>query len=157
MYCTVLFVPTCHIWVIENFNWKKIQNFATHFYEIDALVACRDLFLILWFWKASHAAAKSRVWCTRYLIYGIQHRTFTGKFPTLQLHSQKIRDKHVQAFLDFSGFNFSGFEPNAVYNSILFSSPLVLLSNQKIHKITVCQLFNPIRKIDEFFKVWRKM
>ena len=35
----------------------------------------------------------------------------------------------VQAFLDFGGFDFGDFRFNAVYNSILFSSPLVLLSN----------------------------
>ena len=36
---------------------------------------------------------------------------------------------NIQAFLDFHGFNFRDFQFNAVYNSILFSSPLVLLSN----------------------------
>ena len=34
-----------------------------------------------------------------------------------------------QAFLNFQGFNFGNFPFNLVYNSILFSSPLVLLSN----------------------------
>ena len=34
-----------------------------------------------------------------------------------------------QAFLDFRAFDFRGFPFTAVYNSILFSSPLVLLSN----------------------------
>ena len=32
----------------------------------------------------------------------------------------------LQAFLDFPGFNFRDFRFTAVYNSILFSSPLVL-------------------------------
>ena len=32
----------------------------------------------------------------------------------------------LQAFLDFLGFNFRDFRFNEVYNSILFSSPLVL-------------------------------
>ena len=36
---------------------------------------------------------------------------------------------YVQAFLDFCGFDFRDFWFNAVYNYILFSSPLVLLSN----------------------------
>ena len=35
---------------------------------------------------------------------------------------------HIQAFLDFRGFNFRNFF-NAVYNSILFSSPSVQISN----------------------------
>jgi len=35
----------------------------------------------------------------------------------------------VQASLDFRGFDFCDFGLNAVYNSNLFSSPLVLLSN----------------------------
>ena len=36
---------------------------------------------------------------------------------------------HIQAFLDFHSFDFCNFRFTAVYNSILFSSPLVLLSN----------------------------
>ena len=36
---------------------------------------------------------------------------------------------YIQAFLNFGGFDFWDFRFNAVYNSILFSSPLVLLSN----------------------------
>ena len=39
----------------------------------------------------------------------------------------------IQAFLDFCSFNFRNFRFNAVYNSILFSSPLVLLSNLDLH------------------------
>ena len=35
----------------------------------------------------------------------------------------------IQAFLDFRGFHFRDFRFTTVYNSILFSSPLVLLSN----------------------------
>ena len=35
----------------------------------------------------------------------------------------------IQTFLDFRGFDFCGFRFNAVYNSILFSSPLVLITN----------------------------
>ena len=35
----------------------------------------------------------------------------------------------VHEFLDFLGFDFSDFPFNGVYNYILFSSPLVLLSN----------------------------
>ena len=35
----------------------------------------------------------------------------------------------VQAFLNFRGFYFRGFQFTAVYNPILTSSPLVLLSN----------------------------
>ena len=36
---------------------------------------------------------------------------------------------YIQAFLDFRGFDFRDFGFNVVYNSILFSSPSVLLSN----------------------------
>ena len=39
----------------------------------------------------------------------------------------------IQAFLDFRGFVFHNFQFTAVYNSILFSSPLVLLSNLDLH------------------------
>ena len=35
----------------------------------------------------------------------------------------------LQAFLDFRSFDFRNFRFNEVYNSIIFSSPLVLLSN----------------------------
>ena len=34
-----------------------------------------------------------------------------------------------QAFLNFLSFDFGDFQFNKVYNSILFSSPLLLLSN----------------------------
>ena len=42
-----------------------------------------------------------------------------------------IGRKHfiLQAFLDFCGFDFRDFRFNAVCNSIIFSSPLVLLCN----------------------------
>ena len=36
---------------------------------------------------------------------------------------------YVQAFLDFRGFDFRNFRFNTVYNSILFSFPLVPLNN----------------------------
>ena len=39
----------------------------------------------------------------------------------------------IQAFLDFRNFQF-----NAVYNSILFSSPLVLLSNLDLRGFFYC-------------------
>ena len=42
----------------------------------------------------------------------------------------------VQAFLDFRDFRF-----NAVYNSILFSSPLVLLSNLDLRGFRFPQIF----------------
>ena len=41
----------------------------------------------------------------------------------------KIINFSLQVFLDFRGFDFRNFRFNAVYNSILFSSPLVLLGN----------------------------
>ena len=43
--------------------------------------------------------------------------------------SQNLHVGPIQAFLDFRGFDFRDFRFTAVYNSILFSSPLVLLSN----------------------------
>ena len=45
----------------------------------------------------------------------------------------EISKNTVQAFLDFRGFDVHDFQFNAVYNSILFSSPLVLLSNLDLH------------------------
>ena len=36
----------------------------------------------------------------------------------------RIGLKNVQAFIDFRGFDFRNFQFNAVYDSILFSSPL---------------------------------
>ena len=47
----------------------------------------------------------------------------------------------VQAFLDFRGFDFRNFRFNEVYNSILFSSPLVLLSNLYIRGFCFRGLF----------------
>ena len=52
----------------------------------------------------------------------------------------------AQAFLDFRGFDFRGFDFrnflfNAVYNSILFFSPLVLLSNLDLRSFRFPQFF----------------
>ena len=47
----------------------------------------------------------------------------------------------IQAFLDFRGFDFNDFRFNAVYNSILFSSPLVLLSNLDLCGFCIPGLF----------------
>ena len=49
----------------------------------------------------------------------------------------------VQAFLDFLGFDFRNFRFTAVYNSILFSSPLVLLSKDW-----------PVKKSANFFSIF---
>ena len=58
----------------------------------------------------------------------------------------------VQAFLDFCGFDLRDFQFNAVYNSILFSSPLVLLSNLDLRgfrfpRFFMCPHINRIRGI----------
>ena len=37
---------------------------------------------------------------------------------------------YVKAFLDFQGFDFRSYQFNTVYNSILLSSPLVLLEGE---------------------------
>ena len=47
----------------------------------------------------------------------------------------------VQAFLDFHGFDFRNFQFNAFYNSILFSSPLVLLSNLDLRGFSFPRFF----------------
>ena len=54
-------------------------------------------------------------------------------FNVIQLHFW-----HIQAFLDFRGFDFCDFPFNAVYNSILFSSPLVLLSDLDLCGLWFC-------------------
>ena len=47
----------------------------------------------------------------------------------------------IQAFLDFRGFDFRDFRFNTVYNSILFSSPLVPLSNLDLNGFCFCGFF----------------
>ena len=42
----------------------------------------------------------------------------------------------IQAFLDFRGFDFRDFLFTAAYNSILSSSPLVLLSYLDLHSFS---------------------
>ena len=44
----------------------------------------------------------------------------------------------LQAFLDFRGLDFGNFWFTSVYNSILFSSPLVLLSNLNLRCFCFC-------------------
>jgi hypothetical protein len=60
--------------------------------------------------------------------YGII--SFITTLPELiKLWKRRLKGNWIQAFLDFRGFDFRNFLFNAAYNSILFSSPLVLLSN----------------------------
>ena len=64
-----------------------------------------------------------------------QRRFVNGIFLRTHFHSHKHGPlwgkiiSELQAFLHFRGFDFRNFRFNAVYISILFSSPLVLLSN----------------------------
>ena len=52
---------------------------------------------------------------------------------TDHLEPYKRTKINVQAFFDFCSFHFRDFRFNAIYDSILFSSPLVLLSNLNLH------------------------
>jgi hypothetical protein len=54
--------------------------------------------------------------------------------------------KYIQVFLNFRGFDFRDVQFNAVYNSILFSSPLVLLSNLDLRIFFVCHHFNSVNR-----------
>ena len=47
----------------------------------------------------------------------------------------------VQAFFDLQSFDFCDFGLNAVYNSNLFSSPLVLLSNLDLRRFRFLRFF----------------
>ena len=49
--------------------------------------------------------------------------------------------KPIQAFLNFRGFDFRDFWFNAVYNSILFSSILVLQSNLDLRGFHIPRFF----------------
>ena len=48
-------VPTRHIWVIEMFNWRYFQNFATHSYETDTLVN--------WIEFSQSSRIDEHIWC----------------------------------------------------------------------------------------------
>ena len=66
-----------------------------------------------------------------------------------QIHSCKIYGNTIQAFLNFRGFDFLDFRFNAVYNSILFSSPLVLLSNLNLRfcfRFFLCPHINSVNR-----------
>ena len=52
---------------------------------------------------------------------------------------------YIQAFLDFYGFNFRNFQFTAVYNSFLFSFPLVLQSNLDLRGFCFCGVFGVSR------------
>ena len=57
----------------------------------------------------------------------------------------------IQAFLDFWGFVFCDFWFNTVHNSILFSSPLVLLSNLNLRGFCIpCFLCVPTLTVRSF-------
>ena len=61
-------------------------------------------------------------------MFKVSHQ-FMFRFSLFGQSDQKQKKSAVQAFLNFRGFNFRDFRFTAVYNFILFSSPLVLLSN----------------------------
>ena len=57
----------------------------------------------------------------------------------------------LQAFLDFRGFDFRNFQFNVVDNSILFSIPVVLLSNLNLGgfrfpRFFMCPHINPVNQ-----------
>ena len=54
---------------------------------------------------------------------------------------RKGSSNSIQAFLNFRGFNIRNFQFTAVYNSILFSSPLLLQSNLDLRGFCFLSLF----------------
>ena len=54
---------------------------------------------------------------------------YLAKIKPILVKWQVLEYMSVQAFLNFCGFDFRDFRFNAVYKSILFSSPLVLPNN----------------------------
>ena len=60
-----------------------------------------------------------------------QIRSFLGGVRSIPFWWEEVSHFRyaIEAFLDFGGFNFCNFRFNAVYNSILFSSLIVQLSN----------------------------
>ena len=73
-------------------------------------------------------------------------------FSTLFIQMIFSKVMHVQAFLDFRGFEFRHFQFNVVYNSILFSSPSVLLRNLNLrgfrfpHFFFMCPHVNSVNR-----------
>ena len=72
------------------------------------------------------------------------------KQTLIQVKAQNSRSKpffkwapnsNLQAFLDFRGFDFRDFQFTAVYNTILFSTPLVLLSHLDLRGFCFCVFF----------------
>ena len=66
--------------------------------------------------------------CIPNSVHHIRH----GHLPIVPGNEPFCLKKLIPAFLDFRGFNFHNFCFNAVFNSILFSSPLVLPSELDI-------------------------
>ena len=56
-----------------------------------------------------------------------------GIYLLSSILSNHYYDTVLQAFLNFRGFDFRDFLFSTVHNSILFSSPLVLVSNLHLH------------------------
>ena len=103
-----------HIWklAIDN-NWDiVVKTLIAHFFRVS------PLFVMTLQGKTKNKnkhGSKRLVFCSSNL----------QKMQDIKL-SLKIT---IQAFLDFRGFDFRNIQFNEVYNSILSSSPLVLLSN----------------------------
>jgi hypothetical protein len=117
-----------------------------------------------WIWTQNHTR-KTLLWSE--LKPNTLHRCVFCQFPCRWIyyyHSSKFTGKEtgkthlcalgyqlyystVQVFLDFRGLDFRNFWFNAVYNSILFSSPLVLLSNLNLrgfpfHVVLIASILN---------------
>ena len=87
MYCNVLYVPTCHIWVTEMFNWKEFQNFVTNSYETVTLVMSSS-----WAgWADDFFAQLSWYW-------SIFHSFLLGKFPRLDKFPLELIYKQENIF-----------------------------------------------------------
>ena len=66
-------------------------------------------------------------------------------FDTVEELCAHLAVTHLQAFLDFHSFDFRNYRFTMVYNSILFSSLLVLLSNLNLRSFCfrVCFCVSP--------------
>ena len=135
--------------------WEKAEKFFTDLqWVLSSWQGFCALAFPLWFPWLGHYAWKhvDPIFSEKQIILwsGIDHgmllewwnttKSFYNIWQCFHVYMMRRLKLKIQAFLDFRSFHFRNFRFNAVYISILFSSPLVLckdLSETKMTKLGV--------------------
>ena len=119
-------IAKTYVWKFVSFKHLKNNFESNHKLQLSTFEKSENFYFM---------TTKSMLFCLYLLKFEVTEVVTIMNFKIWQL---KIT---VQAFLDFCGFDFCNFWFNSVYNSILFSFPLVLVSNLDLHRSHFLQFF----------------